>query len=139
MPATTAENEKRERQTRELPELSQASASGAGGAADGVGKSTAAASRVSIALAEWQKLIEGTRSLLAELLKDGLALTASSLQDQANFLKNLAEAKNLSELLKCHLNFAEQSWSRSFSEGSKMLDHLKTQQSSAARSAIRQA
>ncbi|MGY3621590.1 hypothetical protein [Bradyrhizobium sp. USDA 10063] len=133
MPATTAEDEKRERRARPGPELAQASASGAGGAADGVGESAAATSSISFTFPEWQKSIEATRNLFVTALKDGFRLAASSLHDQANFLNSVAEAKNPSELLKCHLDFAEKFWSKSFSEGSKILDHLKIQPSPAVR------
>ncbi|MEY9181292.1 hypothetical protein ABIG06_001556 [Bradyrhizobium sp. USDA 326] len=131
MPATTAEDENRERRTRPGPELAQASASGAGGAADGIGGSAAAISRISFTFPEWQKSIEATRNLFVTALKDGFRLAASSLHDQANFLKNVADCKSPSELLKCHLDFAEKCRSSSFSEGSKILDHLKTPPSSA--------
>ncbi|MGY3614072.1 phasin family protein [Bradyrhizobium sp. USDA 10063] len=131
MPATTAEDEKRERRTRAVPELAQTSTPGAGGEADGVGETAAAASRSSFTFPEWQKSIEATRNLFAAALRDGLKLAASSLHDQATFLKTLADSKTPSELLKCHVDFAEQSWSKSFSEGSKMLDHLKHSHQSA--------
>ncbi|WP_375779339.1 hypothetical protein ACE103_10475 [Bradyrhizobium sp. ma5] len=121
MPANTIEDEKRERRARPEPELARV----AGGVADGVEEP--AASRIPFTFPEWQKSIEAARNLFATALKDGLSLTASSLHDQATFLKTLADSKNLSELLKCHLDFAEKCWSKSFSEGSKMLDRLKTQ------------
>ncbi|QHO73927.1 hypothetical protein ACH79_16080 [Bradyrhizobium sp. CCBAU 051011] len=133
MPATTGEDEKRERRTRAGPELAQASTPGGGGAADGVREKAAAASHISFSFPEWQKSIEATRNLFAAALGGGLKLAASSLHDQANFLKTLADSKTSSELLKCHVNFAEQSWSKSFSEGSKMLDHLNHSHQSAVR------
>ncbi|MBB4383646.1 phasin family protein [Bradyrhizobium sp. SBR1B] len=124
MTATIHEDEKRERRTRGT-ELAEASPPGAGGATDHLGEKAAAASRVSFTFTEWQKSLEATRHFFAASLNDTLKLVASSLHDQAAFLRALADSKTPSELLKCHLDFAEQSWSKSFSEGSKILDRLK--------------
>ncbi|MEY9278866.1 hypothetical protein [Bradyrhizobium yuanmingense] len=132
MPATIGENEKRERRAPTGPELAKASTSGldggADGVADGVGEKAANISRISFTFPEWQKSIEATANLFSAALRDGLKLAASSLHNRANLLKNLADSKSASELLKCYLDFAEQSWSESFSEGSKMLDRLKHSQ-----------
>ncbi|MGY3443246.1 hypothetical protein [Bradyrhizobium sp. USDA 4473] len=125
MPASIAEDEKR--RTQPGPQAAQASAAGPSGAAEHTRESTAA-SRASFVFPEWQKSIEATTNFFAAMLKDGLRLTASSLHDHANFLKVVAEVKNPSELLKGYLDLAERSWSRSFSEGSKVLDNLKIQQ-----------
>ncbi|MEY9633342.1 hypothetical protein ABIF66_001571 [Bradyrhizobium japonicum] len=118
MPARRTEHEKRERQIRPEPELAaQASASEAGGTAHGVGESARAALRLSLTSPEWKKSIEETTNLFAAALKDGPKLAASSLHAQANLLKNLGESKTPSDLVKCHLDFAEQFWSKSSSEG----------------------
>ncbi|PPQ15470.1 hypothetical protein CV770_31395 [Bradyrhizobium sp. AC87j1] len=122
MTATIHEDEKRERRARGP---NWPSPPGTGGATDHLGEKAAAASRLSFTFPEWQKSIEATRSFFAASLNDTLKLAASSLHDQATFPKTLAESKTPSELLKCHLDFAEQSWSKSFSEGSKILDRLK--------------
>ncbi|MDA9421634.1 hypothetical protein [Bradyrhizobium sp. CCBAU 53380] len=125
MASSVAEDEKR--RTQQGPQVAQASAAGPGGAAEHIKESTAA-TRASLFFPEWQKSIEATTNFFAWVLKDGLRLTASSLHDQANFLKVVAEVKTPSELLKSYLDLAERSWSRSFSEGSKLLDNLKIQQ-----------
>ncbi|WP_083514709.1 phasin family protein [Bradyrhizobium manausense] len=124
MTATIHEDEKRQRRARE-PELAEASPPVAGGATDRLGEKDAAAARLSFTFPEWQKSIEATTNLFAAALNDTLRLAASSLHDQAAFLRALADSKTPAELLKCHLDFAEQSWSKSFSEGSKILDRLK--------------
>uniref|UniRef100_UPI001FCC75C5 hypothetical protein n=1 Tax=Bradyrhizobium yuanmingense TaxID=108015 RepID=UPI001FCC75C5 len=125
MPETLGEDGKRERRPRGGPELAEASRPGAGGPTDDTGESTAAASRISFTVPEWQKSIEATANLFAASLRDALKLAASSLHDQATFMKTLADSKTPSELLKCHLDFAEQSCSKLFGEGWKMLDRLR--------------
>ncbi|KRR06464.1 hypothetical protein CQ12_16690 [Bradyrhizobium jicamae] len=125
MASSVSEDEKR--RTQQGPQVAQASAAVLGGAAEHTKESTPAA-RGSFVFPEWQKSIEATTNLFAAALKDGLRLTASFLHDQANFLKVIAEVKTPSELLKSYLDLAERSWSRSFSEGSKLLDNLKIQQ-----------
>ncbi|WP_084030884.1 hypothetical protein [Bradyrhizobium paxllaeri] len=133
MPAITTGDEKRERQTRPEPALAPASASDKGGAAHGTGESAEAASRISLMFPVWQTSIEATANLFAAALNDGLKLIASSLHVQATYLKNVADSKTPSDLLRCHLDLAEQSWSKSFSQGSKMLDHFRTHPLSAVR------
>ncbi|MCA6105292.1 hypothetical protein [Bradyrhizobium australafricanum] len=125
MATSIAEDEKR--RTQQGPQVAQASPTGPGGAAEHTKESTPA-SRGSFVFPEWQKSIEATTNFFAATLKDGLRLTASSLHDHANFLKVVAEVKSPSELLKSYLDLVERSWSRSFSEGSKLLDNLKIQQ-----------
>ncbi|WP_375784982.1 hypothetical protein ACE10Z_36200 [Bradyrhizobium sp. Pha-3] len=131
MNANITEDEKRERRARPEPGLGQIS----GGGADDVGEPAAVAPSIPLVLPEWQKSIEATGHLFATALKDVLSLAASTLHDQATFLRNLAHSKTPAELLKCHLDFAEKFWSKSFSEGSKILDHLKPPPSSAVRQA----
>ncbi|MFK4535156.1 hypothetical protein ABIA00_003339 [Bradyrhizobium ottawaense] len=125
MASNVAEDEKR--RTQQGPQVTQASAAGPSGAAEHTKESTVA-TRASFVFPEWQKPIEATTNFFVTALKDGLRLTASSLHDHANFLKVVAEVKTPSELLKSYLDLAERSWSRSFSEGSKLLDNLKIQQ-----------
>ncbi|WFU25551.1 hypothetical protein QA649_04840 [Bradyrhizobium sp. CB1717] len=118
MPARSPEYEKRERKTDPEPErAAQASASRAGGTAHDVGESARAASSHSFAPPEWKKSLEETTDLFAAALKDGSKLAASSLHAQANLLKNLANSKTPSDVVKCHLDFAERLWSKPFSEG----------------------
>ncbi|MCA1530781.1 MULTISPECIES: hypothetical protein [Bradyrhizobium] len=137
MTTNITEDEKRERRARPEPGPVQAS----GAATDGFREhaAAAAASRIPLIFPEWENSIEATRHLFATTLKDGLSFAASSLHDQANLLRNLSDSKTPSELLKCHLDFAEKFWSKSFSQGSKILDHLKPRPSSAASQAIHRA
>jgi hypothetical protein len=51
---------------------------------------------------------------------------ASFLKDQAEYLNKLAECANPAEALKCQLDFAQQFWSRSIGEGSRVFDRLRT-------------
>ncbi|MEY9181243.1 hypothetical protein [Bradyrhizobium sp. USDA 313] len=137
MTTNITEDEKRERRARPEPGPVQAS----GAATDGFREhaAAAAASRIPLIFPEWEKSIEATRHLFATTLKDGLSFAASSLHDQANLLRNLSDSKTPSELLKCHLDFAEKFWSKSFTQGSKILDHLKPRPSSAASQTIHRA
>lgn len=132
MAPNASEDEKRERR----PHVGHDPALISGASADGAGKSTTAASPIPFTFREWQSSIEATSNLFAAALKDGLGLAASSLHDQATFLKDIADSKTSSELLRCHLDFLERFWSRSFSAGSKILDHLKPQPSPAGRQAL---
>ncbi len=118
MTARGPEYEKRERKTHPEPErAAQASASEAGGTTHDVGESARAASSHSFASPEWKKSLEETTDLFAAALKDRSKLAASSLHAQVNLLKNLANSKTPSDVMKCHLDFAEQFWSKSFSKG----------------------
>ncbi|MET3299174.1 hypothetical protein [Bradyrhizobium diazoefficiens] len=118
MPVRSPEYEKRERKTDPEPErAAQASASGTGGTTHDVGESARAASSHSFAPPEWKKSLEETTDLFAAALKDGSSLAASSLHAQANLLKNLANSKTPSDVVKSHLDFAERLWSKPFSEG----------------------
>ncbi|MBB4380270.1 phasin family protein [Bradyrhizobium sp. SBR1B] len=126
------EDAKRERRSRGGPEQAEAPLPGVGDTTDQVTGKTSAGSRILFAIPDWQKSIEATGSLLAAGLREALKLTASSLHDQAAFVKTLADSKNPSDLLKCQLEFVEQSWSKLFGEGSKILDRLKQSQRSSA-------
>ncbi|WP_271581338.1 hypothetical protein [Bradyrhizobium sp. CCBAU 45389] len=120
MPARSPEYEKRERKTDPEPERpARASASEAGGTTHDVGESARAASSHSLASPEWKKSLEETTDLFAAALKDGSKLAASSLHAQANLLKNLANSKTPSDVMKCHLDFAERLWSKSFNESDR--------------------
>ncbi|MCA1543538.1 MULTISPECIES: hypothetical protein [Bradyrhizobium] len=63
-------------------------------------------------------------------MQGALILTASSLYVQVDLLKKLADSKTPFGVVTCHLDVAEQSWSKSFDEESKMLDHFRTPASS---------
>ena len=76
---------------------------------------------------EWLKSFNGAPKMpYGALSREALGFTASRLQEQADHLKNLAECADLAEAMKCQVEFAQQSWSRSFGEAWKMFDHLRT-------------
>ncbi len=66
----------------------------------------------------------------ADAWKAAFGFTARHLQDQAEYAKTLAECATPIEVLKCHGDFAQKCWARSFGEGSKILDTLRTNVSS---------
>jgi len=68
---------------------------------------------------EWLKSFNG-----AAASRETLKFTASRLQEQADHLKSLAECGDPTEAMKCQLEFAQQSCSRSFGEAWKMFDRL---------------
>lgn len=68
----------------------------------------------------------GPQNLYAVVSKEALGFTASCLEDQADYLKKLAECANPAEALKCQLDFAQQFWSRSVGEASRVFDRLST-------------
>ncbi len=85
------------------------------------------ASTFSFATPDWVKSFNGMpRNLYGALSKEALGFTASCLQDQADCLKKLADCSTPAEVLKCQLDFAQQSWSRCFSEGWHVFDALRT-------------
>jgi len=87
----------------------------------------AAASKFSLALPLWPVSVNGVPKVpYGAVSKEVLEFTASRLHEQADYLKKLAECEDLAEAMKCQLEFA-QSWSRSFGEAWKALDHLRTQ------------
>ena len=53
-------------------------------------------------------------------------LAASSLQDQADYIKKLSECTEPLEALKCHGEFVQRSWRRCFEQGSRAFDVLRT-------------
>jgi hypothetical protein len=80
---------------------------------------------------EWLTSLNGAAKIpYTAASRQALEFTASCLQDQADHLKNLAECADLAEAMKCQLEFAQQSCSRSFGEAWKAFDHLRTQSSS---------
>ena len=68
----------------------------------------------------------GPQNLYAAVSKEALGFTASCLEDQADYLKKLAECANPAEALRCQLDFAQQFWSRSVGEASRVFDRLRT-------------
>ncbi|MGY3622432.1 hypothetical protein ACVJGD_008628 [Bradyrhizobium sp. USDA 10063] len=88
---------------------------------------TEAPSKAWFSIPEWlESLREMPSKLFVWTSKEALRFSASCLQDQATYLKDLADCTTPSEALKCQLDFAQQSWSRSFSHGSKILEGLNT-------------
>lgn len=86
----------------------------------------AAVSKFSFASPEWLKSFNvGPKNVHAATTKEALEFTASCLQDQAEYLKKLAECADPAEALKCQWDFAQQSWSRSLSEAWKIFDSLR--------------
>ncbi len=91
---------------------------------------TDASSKAWFSTPEWLgSLREMPSKLFVSTSKDALRFSASCLQDQATYLKDLADCTTPLEALKCQLDFAQQSWSRSFSQGSKILEGLNTHSS----------
>ena len=86
-------------------------------------------STFSFTLPQWSTNGAGKISYGA-VTREALEYTASRLQDQADYLRKVAECQDLAEAMKCQLEFAQQSWSRCFGEAWKMLEHLGTQSSS---------
>jgi len=82
---------------------------------------------------EWLKSFNGgPQNLYAAVSKEALAFTAICLEDQADYLKRLAECANPAEALKCQLDFVQQSWSRSVGQASRAFDRLRAESSSAS-------
>ncbi|WP_454649976.1 phasin family protein [Bradyrhizobium liaoningense] len=63
-------------------------------------------------------------------MKEALEFNASCLQDQADYLKKLAESTNPADAVKCQLDFAQQCWSRSFGGAWRVFDSLRINTSS---------
>jgi hypothetical protein len=75
---------------------------------------------------EWLKPFDGVpKNPYAAASRETLEFTAYRLQDQADHLKSLAKCGDLTEAMKCQLEFAQQSCSRSFGEASNMFDRLR--------------
>ena len=92
-----------------------------------MGSENAATPIFSFATPEWLKSFNGApQNLYAAASKEALGFTASYLEDQAEYLNKLAECANPAEALKCQLDFAQQFWSRSIGEGSRVFDRLRT-------------
>lgn len=77
---------------------------------------------------EWLKPFNGAaKNAYAAASREVLGFTASRLQEQADHLKELAQCADFAGMMKCQLEFAQQSCSRSFSEAWQAFDHLRTQ------------
>ena len=82
---------------------------------------------LSFATPEWLKSFNGgsPKASYAAVTKEVLGFTASRLQDQADYLQRLADCADLTEVMKCHFDFAQQSWSRSWGEAGRVFEHLR--------------
>ena len=87
----------------------------------------AGASTFSFTPPEWLSSFNNSpRVPYAAVSKELLGFTASRLQDQADYLKRLADCADLTEVIKCHFDFAQQSWSRSVGEAGRVFEQLQT-------------
>ncbi|WP_439372054.1 phasin family protein [Bradyrhizobium sp. PMVTL-01] len=76
---------------------------------------------------EWLKPFNGSAKIAyGAISKEVWGFTASRLQEQADYLKKLAECDDAAEAIKCHFEFAQQSWSRSVGDVVKAFEHLRT-------------
>jgi phasin family protein len=75
---------------------------------------------------EWLKPFDGIpRDPDAAASRETLEFTASRLQEQADHLHSLAKCGDLTDAMKCQLEFAQQSCSRAFGEASKVFERLR--------------
>jgi hypothetical protein len=81
---------------------------------------------------EWFKSLTGTPGNLSMTVKETLEFGASCFQDQADHLRRLAGCENPAEAVKCQLEFAQQSWSRSVGEAFKLFNSLRPSGSTSA-------
>jgi hypothetical protein len=88
----------------------------------------AAGPKFSFASPEWLKLF--SPKSLGVAAKETLEFNASCLQDQADYLKKLAESTDPADAMKCQLDFVQRSWARGFSEAWRVFDSLRTNISS---------
>ena len=76
---------------------------------------------------EWLKSFgDAPAKLYATAAKDALSLTASLLQDQADYVKKLADCANPADAMKCQWEFTQKALSRSTEGASTFLNHLRT-------------
>lgn len=87
----------------------------------------AAASNFSFASPE--RLFGSSRNV-GVVVKETLEFSASCLQDQADYLKKLAESTNPADSMKCQLDFAQQCWARCFGGAWRVFDRLRINTSS---------
>ncbi|WP_439404103.1 phasin family protein [Bradyrhizobium sp. DASA03076] len=76
---------------------------------------------------DWLKTFNGSAKLpYTAISKEVWGFAASRLQDQAEYLNKLAKCDDAVEAIKCHFEFAQQSWSRSVGDVAKLFEHLRT-------------
>lgn len=85
--------------------------------------------------AEWLKpFSEGPGKFYAAAWNEALGLTASHLQEQADYAKALSECTDPAEAFKYSTEFVQNVWKRSYSDGSKFFESWRANLSSAAHS-----
>lgn len=81
---------------------------------------------------EWLKSFTGNPGKLYGVWNQALNLTASRLQEQADYAKALSECTDPAEALKYSAEFVQNAWKKSFSDGSKFFEAWRENLSSAA-------
>lgn len=82
---------------------------------------------------EWLlKLFAGNPAKLYGVWNEALGLTASRLQEQADYAKALSECTDPAEALKYSAEFVQNAWKKSYSDGSKLFEAWRTSLSSTA-------
>lgn len=77
--------------------------------------------------AEWIKSLFAAPAKACSCTWHGaLDFTASCLQDQADYLRQLSQSKDPADALKCHTEFTQKCWQRSFKEGSRIFDTVRS-------------
>lgn len=81
---------------------------------------------------EWLKSFAGNPAKLHCVWNEALGLTASRLQEQADYVNALSKCADGAEALKCSTEFVQNAWKRSYSDGSKLFEAWRTSLSSTA-------
>lgn len=81
---------------------------------------------------EWLKSFAGNPEKLYGAWNEALGVTASRLQEQADYAKALSECTDPAEALKFSAEFAQNAWKKSYSDGSKFFEAWRTSLFSAA-------
>lgn len=75
----------------------------------------------------WMKpFYDGPANACGAAWSEAAKLAASSLQDQADYMKKLSECTEPLQAFKCHGDFVQRSWARCFEQGSRTLEALRT-------------
>ena len=81
---------------------------------------------------ELLKLFAGNPAKLQGVWNEALGLTASRLQEQADYAKALSECADPAEALRYSAEFVQNAWKNSYRDGSKLFQASRTSLSSAA-------
>ena len=79
---------------------------------------------------QWLKLFAGNPAKSYGVWNEALGLTASRLQEQADYVNALSKCADGAEALKCSTEFVQNAWKRSYSDGSKLFEAWRTSLSS---------